>query len=97
MLHLAVKFFALDWIMTSKHHHVRLVLFSRAVLDDIPSLAVFMVIRQLAQLVLHAGRMLNILSPLLHHKHFWLLTDFDTLLTIFMEFHFKQSCKIFSL
>lgn len=97
MLHLAVKFFALDWIMTSKHHHIRLVLLSHAVLDDIPSLAVLMVIYQLAQLVLPAGCMLNILSPLLHHKHFWLLTDFDTLSRVFMEFHFKPSCKIFSL
>lgn len=52
MLHLAVKLFALDWIMTSKCHHIKLVLLSHAVLDDIPSLAVFMVIYQLAQLAL---------------------------------------------
>lgn len=79
MLHLAVKFFALDWIMTSKCHHIKLVLLSHAVLDDILSLAVFMVIYQLAEFALPAGHMLNILSPLLHNKHFWLLTDFETL------------------
>lgn len=75
MLHLAVKFFALDRIMTSNCHDIKLVLLSHAVLDDIPSLAVFMVLYQLAQLALPAGCMLNILRPLLHHKHFWLLTD----------------------
>lgn len=67
MLHLAMKFFALDWIMTSKCYHIKLVLLSHAVLNDIPSLAVFMVIYQLAHLALPAGRMLNIPSPLIHH------------------------------
>lgn len=86
MLHLAAKYFALDWIMISKYHHIKLVLLSHAVLDDIPSLAVFLVIYQLAELVLPAGHMLNILSPVLHHKHFWLLTDFETLSTGFCSF-----------
>lgn len=33
--------FALGWRMTSKHYHIKLVLPSHAVLDDIPSAAVF--------------------------------------------------------